>query len=162
MGDLAVMDVEESGFDAAEFADYWDSIQSDVEFGIEFMSQKVIDDSGRGLLASTASILAQRHGVSSDKIKTFRMSMRKACEKAGIDDIWSPKKAKGTGTAANPTPFMTLVPVIPHTKPAKSPQDLVYDRLLKGIKKGEYGLRDVELAVCGLNELEHETGIDLN
>jgi hypothetical protein len=145
-------------FNADSFADYWDSIQSDVEFGIDFMASKVVDEEGRELLGQTASILAQRHGVSSDKIKTYRMSMRKACWKAGIDEIWSPKKEKGTGS----TPYMTLVPVIKHTQPAKSPQDLVYDRLLKGIHKGEYGLRDIELAVSGLNELERETGIDLH
>ena len=140
------MDIEfndDSEFNATEFADYWDSLETDIEFGIDFMSQKVIDDAGRGLLASTASILAQRHGVSSDKIKTFRMSMRKACQKAGIEDIWSPKKAKGTGTAANPTPYMTLVPVIPHTKPAKMGVDLAHDRLEKGLKKGDFTINEI-------------------
>lgn len=141
---------ESMEFNAASFADYWDSIQTDVEFGIEFMSQKVQDDEGRSLLASTASILAQRHGVSSDKIKTFRMSMRKACEKAGMDDIWSPKKQKGTGTTANPTPYMTLVPVVAHTKPAKTGKGLVYDRLEKGLKKGEFSIDDINDALYDL------------
>lgn len=143
---------DELEFSASTFADYWDSIQTDVEFGIDFMTQKVVDDSGRGLLASTASILAQRHGVSSDKIKTYRMSMKKACTKAGIEEIWTPKKAKGTGTAANPTPYMVLVPSVPHTTLAdtKTPYGIVLSRLEKGLKKGEFRMSDIHDA---MNEL---------
>lgn len=101
-------DTEKLDFTAEEFADYWESHQQDVELGINFMVDNLKTEAGRTLLASTATVLADRHGVSSSKVVTFRQTMRRASQKAGLDVVYTPSKVKGTGTKKNPHPTMIL------------------------------------------------------
>jgi len=124
-------------FTIEEFADYWDSIGDDMEAAVDFMARNVVTDEGRDYLGSVATRIAQRHGVSSDKMKNYRMGMRKACKKAGIDDIFTPKKVKGTGTKDNPDPVMDIIKSKPQENPeVDSDKKLAYNRMRGWVKKG--------------------------
>lgn len=118
-------------FSAEEFADYWESFSNDLDLGINFMAERVVSQEGRDLLSETASTLAVRHGVSSDKVKTFRSALRKACEKAGVEDVWTPKKVKGTGTKANPIPYMVLSPSKRQQQPRKANPTRAFEKVLR-------------------------------
>jgi hypothetical protein len=129
-------------FSSDEFADYWESYSEDGELGINFMAKQVLTDDGKRLLSNTVTTLAKRHGVSSDKVKTFRSALRKACKKAGLDDILSPKKVAGTGTAKEPTPIMILQAVKPHKK-VVSPVDMCYRRMQSWMDKDGISAEDI-------------------
>lgn len=141
---------EEIKFTAEEFADYWESHQEDAELGENFMVKKLGDTDGQTLLARTATVLAQRHGVSSSKVITFRQTMRRACKKAGIETL-TPKKVKGTGTKDSPDPIMVLDKSKAHDKPAKSGFDIAYGRMEKWVKSGEISVTDLYNAALDLN-----------
>lgn len=143
------MSDEKLTFTAGEFADYWESYAEDGELAIDFMANRVVDDEGRQLLSETVTTLAHRHGVSSDKVKSFRAALRKACQKAGIEDIYSPKKVKvddETGYA------MVLRPSKPHAKPAiANASVLVEKRMKKWLDKGECTISDLHNALDRLS-----------
>lgn len=137
-------------FTAEEFADYWETVSNDTELGIDFMARNVVTDEGKTLLGNTCTVMAKRHGVSSPQIKTFRSALRKACVKAGIEDILTPKKVKGTGTTTFPAPMM----VLEVSKPQKVPTDtvtLLYNRMKKWITKDGFSKQDVVDAVNRIN-----------
>jgi hypothetical protein len=66
------------------------------------------------------------------------MGLRKACKKAGIDEIWTPKKEKGTGTKTHPSPVMVLRKSAKQEKSEKetNPQRVLYKRMDKWVKEG--------------------------
>ena len=131
-------------FTADEFADYWDSIGDDMEQGITFMSRNVMSQEGKELLADTATAIAIRHGVSSDKMKTFRVAMRKACKKAGLDDVLTPKKIAGTGTKKHPHPVMTIGVSKKQKNPTiADPVALCYNRMKKWVGKDNVSVADI-------------------
>lgn len=136
-------------FTAEEFADYWESVHDDEQSGIDFMAKTVVTDEGRELLSSTVTTLADRHGVSSGNVKTFRTALRKACQKAGIEDIYSPKKTKCVDEITGiPGYKMVLKPSVPHSKPAGV--DLhakLIKRMMAWVNKGECSIADLEEAV---------------
>lgn len=137
-------------FTIEEFADYWDSIGDDMEAAVDFMARNVVDDEGRDYLGSVATRIAQRHGVSSDKMKNYRMGMRKACKKAGIDDIFTPKKVKGTGTKKHPDPVMTIgVSKAQENPEFDTPEKLLYNRMRSWQKQG-YSAYDIYTAATKL------------
>ena len=122
---------EEIQFSAEEFADYWESFSNDLDLGINFMAGQVKTEAGRDLLSGTVSTLAVRHGVSSGKVRSFRSALRKACEKAGVDDIWTPTKVKGTGTKTNPVPSMVLAPSKRQNQPRKADPKKAFEKVLR-------------------------------
>lgn len=128
-------------FSAEEFADYWESFSNDLDLGINFMAERVVSQEGRDLLSETVSTLAVRHGVSSSKVKTFRSALRKACEKAGVEDVWTPKKVQGTGTKKNPTPAMVLAPSKRQSAPKKGNPTAAFERVLRRYVD-DYGVSD--------------------
>jgi len=147
--EVSLDEVPTPALSGKEFADYWDSITSDTEFGINFMATHIVHEGGKELLAITATVLARRHGVSSDQVKSFRTCMHKACKKAGIE-THTPKKMKGTGTKLSPEPSMVLIPSTMHAKPRKSGYEQAKAMVLRGVKQGFFTLEDADLAVSEL------------
>lgn len=137
------------GFTATEFADFWASHSEEKELGIAWMAQNVVTSEGKALLSEVATILAQRYGVSSPEVKTFRTALRKACQKAGSDDILTVKKQKGT-----PVSMVTSV-VVPHTSPKVGDgEELAYNRMKKWVDKGECTAEEVYNAANTLYGIE--------
>ena len=104
-------------FSPEEFADYWESHINDEEISIDFMASKLVTDEGREELANTATLLARRHGVSSKVVITFRVAMRDACGKAGIDRF-SPGKVNGSDKDDDGV-RMTIKPARAQSNPRK-------------------------------------------
>lgn len=71
---------------AEQFADFWIENQSEQKMGIEWMSDCFTKTGGFELVEQAAKIVADKTGWSSDEVKNFRASMRKASEKAGLSD----------------------------------------------------------------------------
>lgn len=139
------MSTEKINWTSDEFADYWDSLETDRQMGEDFMADQLQTETGKALLEATATTLANRHGVSSNKIKTFRMSIRRACKKVGVD-ILTPRKEAGSGTKKNPYVSMVLRPSnkMEVTKPIN---DILKGRMQKWVDKGECSYAEIEYAL---------------
>lgn len=106
-------------FTPAEFADYWESHQEDVELGERFMREQLRTEEGRELLRQTADMLATRHTLKGKKFLTFRTAMQNAGKRdpEGDGSVWTPAKVKGTGTKKHPEIEIEVRPVRTHSNP---------------------------------------------
>lgn len=144
-------------FSEQELADFFESMGSDLDVAVDFMAELAPTDEGKDFLGRTATILAKRDGVSGNTVKTFRSTLRAACKKAGIADILTPRKVKGTGTKSNPDPEMYIGVSKSHSDDAKkSGEQMAYDRMSNWLKKGDITLGDIMSAAERL-EADHLT-----
>ena len=127
---------------ANEFADFWESHEQEKQLGIDWMAKQMATDAGKDLISEAASILATRHGISSDPVKGFRSAMRKASEKAGISPPLTIKKVKGEKQK------MCVAGSKPHSTAAKKRgEDIVYDHLKKLIESEKCTVEEMQEGV---------------
>lgn len=137
---------------AEEFADFWESHESEKELGIAWMASQMATSEGINRLEEAATILGTRHGWSSDPVKGFRSAMRKASEKAGLDPMTVRKDGDKTVGYR-----MKYVPARRHTSPkVANPEELVYGRMLKWVEKGVCSVDDLSAAVWRLESYVKE------
>lgn len=142
MSELAeVVEIEEA-FNEDEFVEYWETHTNDAKMAEEWIQMK-IEQGFTESLENVAFKLAQRNGVSSNAVKTFRSAMRNASKKAGLEEplTFRFSKSKGVATGA----FVTAAK--PKATSGKSNVQKAHDRMKKWIVKESFILQDLREAV---------------
>lgn len=137
-------------FNSTEFADFWESHAAEKTLGITWMASQILTPEGRALVADAANILAERHGWSSDPVKSFRSAMRAASVKAGLSTPLTIKKRKG-----DDGPSMRVEEAATRSAATrKSGKDIAKDRMKKWLEAGVCDIADLHEAVSEIEMCE--------
>lgn len=131
-------------FTSEEFVEFWEAHAGEGETAVEWMAQQVQTSEGLKKLGQAATILAERHGVSSNMVKTFRTALHNACKKAGLEGSYTPRKRKSDDGEV----YMSIEPSGSRTRPKKGGRDWAVAQMSKWINEGRVDVTDLYDAVA--------------